>query len=110
MRTHDLRVVQRASAVITDLGRELDRQLASERRPAERLRMLRETTNRITRTANDAVHAYQRASRAIDVELARAGGDKTAAREMRVRLNDARSEILRVLEVAGERYPTSDDG
>lgn len=105
MRTHDLRIVQRAGASITELGRDLDRQLASERRPEERLRMLRETTNRITRTANDAVHAYRRASRAIDVELAKPDGDGDAAREMRTLLNDARAEVLRVLETASARYP-----
>lgn len=105
MRTHDLRTVQRASAIITELGRDLDRQLASERRPEERLRMLRETTNRITRTANDAVHAYRRASRAIDVELAKPDGDGDAAREMRTHLNDARANVLRVLELASARYP-----
>lgn len=109
MRTHDLRMVQRASVIITELGRDLDRQLTVERRPEERLRMLRETTNRITRTANDAVHAYRRASRAVDIELAKANGDTAAAREMRIRLNDARAEVLRVLEIAGGRYPAPDE-
>lgn len=71
--------------------------------------MLRETTNRITRTANDAVHAYRRASRAIEIELAKPNGDGDAAREMRGLLNDARGEVLRVLEIAGGRYSTSNE-
>ena len=71
--------------------------------------MLRETTNRITRTANDAVHAYRRASRAIEVELAKPDGDADAAHEMRTRLNDARSEVLRVIETASARYPSPSD-
>lgn len=104
----DLRVVQGASSVITELGVELDRRLDSERRPAERLRMLRETTVRITRVANDAVHAYARARHAITAEVARSGGNAAAAAEVRTRLEAARLEVLCALEVAQRRYPWVD--
>jgi hypothetical protein len=109
MRRHDLRIVQRASATILELGGELDRQLESERRSSERMRLLRETTNRITRVANDAVQAYQRAARAVTVELAKPGGNAAAANEMRTLLTDARREILGALDAAQRRYPWSDE-
>jgi hypothetical protein len=108
MRTKDLRVVQRAGSMITDLGMDLDRQLLSETRPAERMRMLRETTNRITRAANDAVIAYARASRAVGAERARSNGNIAAAEEMRVLLDAARLDLLGVLEIARRRYPWAD--
>jgi hypothetical protein len=109
LRTNDLAIVQRASAVITELGRDLDSQLAAEPRPTERMRMLRETTNRITRTANDAIQAYRRASRAVAAELERPKANHAAASDMSVRLEAARREMLRVLEVAGSRYPWTDE-
>lgn len=105
MQLKELRVVQRAGAMITELGVELDRQLAIEARPAERLRLLRETTNRITRIANDAVYAYARASRAVTVEQGRQNGNLAAANEMRGLLDAARVDILDVLAVARRRYP-----
>lgn len=108
LRRSDLEVVEAASAAITDLGRELDRQLAQERRPSERMRMLREATNRITRTANDAVQAYRRASRAIRNELERADANVEAAERMRTRLDEARANVLRALSVANERYAPED--
>ena len=55
----DLGVVQHASATILELGAALDAQLLKEQRPSERMRMLRETTNRIIRTANDATRGLQ---------------------------------------------------
>ena len=106
MRRKDLRVVQHASLLITDLGTDLDRQLADEQRPAERLRMLRETTNRIVRAANDAVNAYARASRAVNAERARPHGNIAAADEMRILLDAARLDVLGVLEIASQRYPS----
>jgi histone H3/H4 len=109
MRRHDLRTVQGASATITELGRELDRQFESERRSAERIRLLRETTNQITRVANDAVHAYRRATRAVTAELAKPGGDAAAANEMRTLLTEARRDVLRVLDAARQRYPWTDE-
>ncbi len=103
-RTDDILLVQRTSRMITELGLELDRKLAKERRPSERLRMLRETTNRITRAANDAVHAYQRTSRALRAELERPDGDGDTANAVRVRLEAARSEVLEALDAARAKY------
>jgi hypothetical protein len=107
---YDLLVIQRAIALIDDLGSDLDRQLVAEPRPTERIRLLRETTNRITRTANDAVHAYARARRAINAQLARGdgSGNAEAALAMRAELHAARLELLHALEVAGRRYPWTD--
>ena len=110
LRKNDLDMVQGASGAIADLGAELDRNLSREKRESERLRMLRETTNRITRTANDAVHAYRRASRAIKTELERPDANVPAAEEMRRRLDEARAEVLRALAVAQERYPQVVEG
>lgn len=105
MRTADLRVVQRASVLIGELGAEFDARLIHESRPRERLWMLREFTNRITRTANDAINAYQRASRTLSVELARPNADVAAAHAMRAQLHAARGELLMVLDNARHRYP-----
>ena len=109
LRRNDLEIVENASTTIADLGVELDRHLAKERRPSERMRMLREATNRITRTANDAVHAYRRASRAIKTELERPDANVEAAELMRTRLDDARARVLEALAVANERYPSVED-
>lgn len=67
--------------------------------------MLREATNRITRTANDAVHAYRRASRAIKTELERPDANVETAELMRTRLDEARAKVLTALATANERYP-----
>lgn len=101
----DLEVVRAASLSITELGSELDAQLARESRPPERLRLLRAATNRMTRTANDAIAAYRRAINALTSEQARANGDQTAASDLRDQLRAARLDLLRVIERAGERYP-----
>jgi hypothetical protein len=103
-RVPDVRAVQRASASIVDIGSALDRRQRDERRPAERLRMLREATNQITRTANDAIQAYRRASATVHAELALPEGDHEAARAMRLELEAGRSELLRVLDVTSGRY------
>ena len=108
VRTKDVQLVQRASATILELGAALDAQLLNERRPAERMRMLRETTNRITRTANDAIQAYGRASRAVTAELERPNTDPAAAKAMRQRLDAARAEVMAALQVASLRYPSPD--
>ena len=110
MRARDLDVVQRASATIVELGADLDEQLRDERSADQRLRVLRATTNQITRTANDAAGAYRRASRAVNAELARTDADHSAAREMRERLNAARHDVLEALEDAKRRYPWAYDG
>ncbi len=104
-RADDLAIVRKSSHLINDLGTELDRRLLGERRTKERMQMLRETTNRITRVANDAVLAYQRTSRTLRDELARADGDKVAAARMRKRLEAARADVLHALDLARQRYP-----
>lgn len=106
VRITDLRVVQRAGTLIEELGDELDARLRGERRADERLRMLRETTNRITRTANDAVLAYQRASRSVAAALARPNADRDALAAIRGHLDAARAGVLTALDAAGRRYPT----
>jgi hypothetical protein len=107
-RIPDVRAVQRASASILDIGSALDRRQLAERRPAERLRMLREATNQITRTANDAIQAYRRASATVHAELAIPDGDHDEARAMRLELEAGRSELLRVLELMSGRYSWAD--
>ena len=99
----DLLIMERARALIDDLGADLDRRLLTERRPAERLRLLRETTNQITRTANDAVQAYVRGRRSVDARLER-DADAPEAATMRDRLREARVELLEALERAKRRY------
>ncbi|HET9416443.1 MAG TPA: hypothetical protein VFP30_02785 [Candidatus Limnocylindria bacterium] len=105
----DVLLIERASALIEELGAELDMQLRTEGREGERLRLLRATTNRITRTANDAIHAYGRARRAIDAAIERDDANRADALAMRRRLQVARKQLLGTLAVASERYPASDD-
>ena len=109
-RALDLRAIRRASSLIAELGAELDGKLMDEQRPDERMRLLRETTNRITRAANDGIQAYVRANRSLTAELARSRVDSAQAVEARGQLAAARRELLRVLEIAGRRYPTAVDG
>jgi hypothetical protein len=105
----DLLVIERASLLIDDLGADLDRELNRETREAERLRMLRETTNRITRTANDAIQAYRRAVRAVNAERERNDHDDEATLAMSGRLQAARLDLLRAIEAANGRYPWAGD-
>jgi hypothetical protein len=104
MRRADVLIVERAAVEIAALGTDLDGRLEVERRPTERLRMIRETTNQITRVANDAINAYGRASRAVRAEELRADPDLVAAGAMRARLDAARASVLEVLAVARTRY------
>lgn len=103
----DILLVQRASVQITEFGVELDQALRAEGRPTERLRFVRDATNRITRTANDAIQAYRRARRVLDTETAKGAyrGDPDGTR---ARLSAARLEVLEALEKAGMRYPWSE--
>jgi hypothetical protein len=110
MRRNDLAIVEAAAASISDLGAELDRRLTREKRESETLRMTRETTNQITRIANDAIHAYVRASRAVRAEMERPGADVDAAQAMREKLDAARAAILDVLRLAETRYVVKADG
>lgn len=104
----DVLVVQQASVHIAELGADLDRKLSAETRESERLRCLREATNRITRTANDAIQAYRRARRSLDAEAAKER-DEGATQEALKRLTDARLELLAALDAAGSRYPVPID-
>ena len=101
----DLQRVQRSAALIEALNADLDRRVAATTRPEERLRLLREATNQITRAANDAIQAYRRVAEAVRIELETKSGDEQAALEMREALNGARADLLRVLGVASQRYP-----
>jgi hypothetical protein len=103
----DILLVQRASVQITELGVELDQALRAEGRPTERLRLVRDATNRITRAANDAIQAYRRARRALDAEAAR-GASSGDPDTTRARLSAARLGVLAALEKAGMRYPWSE--
>jgi hypothetical protein len=103
-RVADVRTVQYATAMIEDLNEDLERRLANETRPSERLRMLRETTNQVTRAANDAIQAYRRARATVDAELELPNGDLDGAREMRLVLDRARADVLTALELASRRY------
>jgi len=104
----DTQHVERAAAMIVELGSDLDRRLAEESRPSERVRLLRETTNRITRTANDAVQAYRRARRSLDAELRRPSADVEAVTRLGERLTAARANVLTALEAANARYPQAE--
>lgn len=103
-RTMDLRIVQAAAPTILELIESLDRRLLNEHRASDRLRMLRDTTNQVTRTANDAIQAYRRATGAVRTELAKPTGDHAQALQTRTLLRNARAELLRVLEVTSRRY------
>ncbi len=105
-RTSDLRVLQRATANIDELNAALDRQLAGEPAEHERMRLLREATNQITRSANDGIQAYRRVSAAVRSEEARSDA-ADAAELLRIQsaLETARRDLLRALEETSRRYP-----
>jgi hypothetical protein len=92
--------------MIADHSGTLDRRLAAEQRPEERMRMLREATNQITRSANDAIQAYRRARASVDAELQMPEGDLTHARRMSSDLDVARAAVLAALAQASQRYPS----
>jgi hypothetical protein len=102
----DLQLIQGTPASIAEFTRTLDQRLAQEQRPEERMRMLREATNQITRRANDAIQAYRRARSSVDAELAMADGDWEHARRMSDDLDAARLDVLAALETANLRYAT----
>ena len=103
-READLQLLQRAPAAIAELTATLDRRLADERRPDERMRMLREATNQITRTANDAIQAYRRTRAAVTAELAMPDGDWAHARKLDAQLETARGDVLVALDATRHRY------
>lgn len=106
-REPDLLLIQQTPAAIADFTRTLDQRLANEERPEERLRMLREATNQITRSANDAIQAYRRARSSISAELEMPNGDHAHARRMSADLDLARADLLAALELANQRYPSA---
>jgi hypothetical protein len=101
----DLRAIRRATTRIEELSAALDRQLLREARPEEQLRLLRQTTSQITRTANDAIQAYRRVTEGLRAEADREDADATEAARLSESLSEARNEMLQALEVASQRYP-----
>ena len=101
----DLRAIRRATTRIEELSAALDGQLLRETRPEEQLRLLREATSQITRTANDAIQAYRRVTEGLRVESERSDTDLSEAARTAQALADARAEMLNALEVASRRYP-----
>jgi hypothetical protein len=101
----DLRAIRRATTRIEELSAALDRQLLREARPEEQLRLLRQTTSQITRTANDAIQAYRRVTEGLRVESERDDTDPSEVARLSEALSDARTEMLHALEVASQRYP-----
>lgn len=108
-REPDLLLIQQTPAAIEDYSRMLDQRLADEQRPEERMRMLRDTTNQITRAANDAIQAYRRARASVGAELEMPAGDHAHARRMAAELDLARAQVLAALEVANQRYPSGSE-
>ena len=101
----DLRAIRHATTRIEELSAQLDGELAREMRPDEQLRLLRQTTSQITRTANDAIQAYRRLTEGLRVESERGDTDPAEATRTAKAIADARSEMLTALEVASRRYP-----
>lgn len=89
--------------MIEDADIDLDRQLAAERRPSERLRMLRHSTRLMTQAGNDAVLAYRSGLRALDKNRHGLSPAQTSA--ILVDFHRVRGELLVALEMAGRRYP-----
>jgi hypothetical protein len=101
----DLRAIRHATTRIEELSAQLDQELARELRPEEQLRLLRQTTSQITRTANDAIQAYRRLTEGLRAESERGDTDPAEAVRTGQAIADARSEMLNALEVASRRYP-----
>ena len=101
----DLRAIRHATTRIEELSAQLDVELARELRPEEQLRLLRQTTSQITRTANDAIQAYRRLTEGLRVESERGDTDPAEATRTAQAVSDARGEMLNALEVASRRYP-----
>ncbi len=105
-RTSDLRVLQRATVHIDELNARLDGALAAEEIETERMRLLREATNQITRAANDGIQAYRRVVGALKSEAARPdSADADALARVQAALDAARADLLRAIEETSRRYP-----
>jgi hypothetical protein len=102
---HDIRAVDRAATRIEEQSVILERHLAAEGRAEEQLRHLRHATGLITRSANDGVQAYRRASTAIRAETEREDADPDEVRRATEDLRTARARMLAALEVAARHYP-----
>ena len=87
----DLRAIRHATTRIEELSAQLDGELARELRPEEQLRLLRQTTSQITRTANDAIQAYRRVTEGLQAENQRSDTDPSEAERMTQTLATARS-------------------
>lgn len=101
----DLRLIRRATTRIEEVSAALDRQLLAELRPDEQVRLLRQATSQITRSANDAIQAYRRVSEGLEQERQRSETDPSEAARMAQSLSEARTEMLEALDVASRRYP-----
>ena len=101
----DLRAIRHATTRIEELSAQLDQELERELRPDEQLRLLRQTTSQITRTANDAIQAYRRLTEGLRVESERGDTDQAEAARTAQAVSDARTEMLNALEIASRRYP-----
>ena len=104
-RRADLVTVQRAAQRIGAPNATLDERIAAAGRPEERLRLLRDATNQITRAANDAIQAYRRVAEAIGDPADSERDEHAEAGEMRAALHAARADMLRALEITSRRYP-----
>lgn len=69
------------------------------------MRLLREATYQITRTANDGIQAYRRVAETIRRELEMERGDRSGAEHMNAILQEARTDILTALDESSRRYP-----
>ena len=101
----DLRLLRSAALLIAQLGEELDQRLEAEVQPSERLRLVRETTVQITRTANDAIKGYRNTKQFLDTSVAGARGDGQEFTAIRTRLSTERRALLAALDRAAARYP-----
>lgn len=101
----DIRAIRQATKRIQELSTILDGQMLGDDRPDEQLRHLRQATGQITRTANDAIHAYRRVSNALRAEGDLADADVDEIERTTQILASARAEMVNALEVAGRRYP-----
>ena len=66
---------------------------------------LRQATGQITRAANDAIQAYRRVTQALSAEAGREDADPIEVAEATRELTEARTAMLRAIEMARQRYP-----
>lgn len=83
----------------------LDRLVADEQRPEQRLQHLRHTTGQITRVANDGIQAYRRVSSVLRDERERADADAVEIERTSAELAEVRGSMIAALEAVSHRYP-----